>query len=394
MREKIIIKSRNFNKFAPTHPLLNDCPTHPPLKDKESDKKKIKSSFIVLTLIFFSFFILGCGGVLAQTTPAGLNYQQNQFSNPQSQFYSPSFQSYYAQQGIDYTQFWPILSNSDECEARQDFIVNVRPGSCMPSVVRSDLLEEQNVPIFCKLDAIKLNPLIDVGAMKSVRFKGEYPKEIAGISFHPSQAALRIYNPILDSPILNDVGYAVVVLKKQESERTMPDSVKVDLTAVLTYDFQNVFGAGQTKYYVPVLNDFDWSQKYQDYGFWKGAGYVRVDWVETGRAGISVYSDSNNILRKFSLEKGQTSDLVYMPGFYCRAGVMIRLNEVSSAKPRARLQVDNEQEIWVVEGENFLDSQCVVKNIFGGVGGGGSVVLSCRGGDIVLSLGVLDTVKI
>jgi len=55
----------------------------------------------------------------------------------------PAFTTYYSSKEI--ADYWPDLSEAETCEeARQDFILNVRPGGCSPAVVRSDLLEEQN----------------------------------------------------------------------------------------------------------------------------------------------------------------------------------------------------------------------------------------------------------
>jgi len=320
-------------------------------------------------------------------------YQPNDFTQENYQTYQPSFQSFYSKQGIDYKTFWPALSEPDKCEARQDFIVNIRPGSCTPTVVRSDLLEEQNVPVFCKLDAIKLNPLIDVASVKSVRFKGEYPKEVAGISFHPSQAALRLYNRVLDSPLINDVGYVVVALKRME-EKDMPSSVRAELSAVLTYDMENVFGSGKTGFYLPVIGDSDWAREYKKNAFWTGRGYVRADWVERDSAGISIYTDANNILRKLILRKGETSPLVYMPGFYCSGGIQVKLNDLSAGKVRARIKVDDEDEKWIIEGERIMDGACRVRKITGLGGGAGQVVLSCRGQSVVLKVGVANIVKL
>ena len=157
--------------------------------------------------IFLAFAIL----FLIVPLAFGQTYRTNTFSTS-TQYYQPSFNDIYAKQGISYKEFWPILSNPDKCEANQDFLVSMRPGGCQPAVVRSDLLEEQNAPVFCMLDAIKLNPLINVASVKSVTFKGKYPDTVAGVSFHPSNAALRIYNKVLDSKLMNDIGYVVVVL--------------------------------------------------------------------------------------------------------------------------------------------------------------------------------------
>ena len=65
-----------------------------------------------------------------------------------SQYYSPSFQTFNSERGLNYGSFWPGLGVSDSlCTARQDFVLEILPGSCSPSVVRSDLLESQNVPL-------------------------------------------------------------------------------------------------------------------------------------------------------------------------------------------------------------------------------------------------------
>ena len=47
--------------------------------------------------------------------------------------------------------------NKEMCnKTGMDFIVQIMPDACTPSPVRSDLLEEQGVPVFCKLTGIKI----------------------------------------------------------------------------------------------------------------------------------------------------------------------------------------------------------------------------------------------
>ncbi len=310
------------------------------------------------------------------------NYQSSAFT----QYNTPTFQQFYSSQGIDYKTFWPSLDGS--CDSRGDFIVNVRPGGCSPAVVRSDLLEEQNVPVFCKLDAVKLNPIVDIASLKSVGFQvRDVDKYIAGVSYHPSQIALRIYQPVLNNPLMNDVGYAVVVLKRQINESSMPDFVEANLTAVLTYDMKNIFGAGQTNFFLPVISEQEWNSEYNKYSFWKGRGYLRANWIEQDKAEIAIYNDAESIIRKVVLAKGQTSDRIDMPGFYCRAGVRVQLTDLSSGKSRIRLQVDD-NDFWLVEGEKFLDN-CYVKSIKQ-IGAGGQATLRCFGKDYVLRVGISD----
>ncbi len=75
-------------------------------------------------------------------------------------------ESYY---GSQYNNAMGVLSLSggqslkvDEsmCQQGTDFIIQIN--GCEPAPVTSDLLEEENVNVFCKLSAIKINPLVDV----------------------------------------------------------------------------------------------------------------------------------------------------------------------------------------------------------------------------------------
>jgi len=317
-----------------------------------SEKTK-KSSIFAIGIIFLLILMPFSSAVGARSW----SYSSSS-SNPQ--YYKPNnFQSFSQRQAYDY---WPILKESDKCEATSDFMMFIRPGGCSPRVVRSDLLEEQNVPVFCKVDVIKLNPLVDVTRLKSVKFKGESNPYIAGISFHPNREAIREYRGVLDKPLLNDAGYVVVLLKRQQSEETMPDSVKTNITAVLRYDMENVIGAGQNQYYLDVLEDNEWKLNYRDFGFWKGKGYLKADWIDVDKAEISIYRDSDERLVSFTLNKGETSRVYYMPGFYCKAGIQIRLNDIGAGVERALLNVDGEK-IWLVDGERFLNGECKVVDI-------------------------------
>ncbi len=381
------------------------------LKSTESNLKINNFGFLLVLGIFLAVLLISF--VSGQSYPTyqssyssqqpNIPYQSQTFMQPTvtySQFYQPNVRTYYAREGIDYTTFWPVLTDPEKCEAGQDFIVEIRPGSCMPAVVRSDLLEEQNVPIFCKLDGVKLNPLIDVAEIRGVRFKGNYDtSKIAGISFHPSLAALRMYRARLDTPLVNDIGYVVVVLKRQPSEKEMPDFVEGNLTAVLTYDIRNAFGTGKPILILPQMSDQDWQEEYINYGFWKGKGYVRLDGIDRDTANLRVYTDQDHVLTEIRLLRGETSGLINMPGFYCRAGVKLRLDDISAPERKVRLEVDG-NELWLRKGEYFGFSQdptiverdCYVYSIES-LEEGGEVRLSCRGRQIMLRLGVSDVMS-
>jgi len=262
--------------------------------------------------------------------------------------------------------------DSRMCEAGQDFILQIDPLGCSPSVVRSDLLEEQNVHVFCPVLATKINPLIDIEAIDYLTFsRANLPNLVADLGFHPARSALGIKGD-LNSPILNNIGYAVIELKRTPREADIPDFVEGTITARVRYDIENAFGVGSANFYLKPLGDNEWDSEHLRYNFWDRRGFIRAESVETDRATISVYS-GNTIARSkgsyqqkiasFSLVKGQKSRQVYLPTFdYCLGGLEVQLDDVINPETTARLRI-NSDEIEVADGERFLNGRCQVRNI-------------------------------
>jgi len=246
------------------------------------------------------------------------------------------------------------------CEQGQDFIITISPFGCTPAVVRSDLLEEQNVPVFCQLSATKLNPIIDVNAIQSISFSGDYPPEVSGIGFHPAKAALGGEGG-LNSPVMNNIGYAVIVLRKQPKESEMPDYVSGNLTARISYDIKSAYGVGSGTFYLPEMSDSEWEKRKEQYGFWEGRGYLRAESIDGETAQIIVSNDAQQ-LESFDLEKGESSPEFYLPGFECLAGARVKLNGFVNPETTAKLKV-NSDIVEVRRGERFLDNKCRAVNI-------------------------------
>jgi len=356
-------------------------------KDKKRARKKIQLMLIIGFLIVLSLTLVNA------QFDSSYSYTGGSFS-PSSQYYGPSFQSYYS--GDQIRTYWPVFGK-EECEARQDFILTIRPGGCQPSVVRSDLLEEQNVPVFCKIDAIKVNPLIDIKAVSSMSFMGKYPDEVAGVGFHPARAAVRTYNTLLGSPLINNVGYVTIVLKRQENEEEMPDWVEGDLTARIRYDMEKAFGIGRAEFFLPVLTDLQWERNYAEYEFWRGRGFLRAHWVEPDRVSLSVYRDATHKDSTITLEKGRTSGEIYLGGFYCKAALQLRVQDITYPETRVKILVQGggtEEVSWLYEKSRFLDNQCEVVKIDPLSLGGGSVTLRCGRENLILRLGMADSVNL
>jgi len=285
--------------------------------------------------------------------------------------------------------FWPKF-NQESCFERKDVILSIVPGGCSPNVIRSDLLEEQNVPVFCKLMSFQVNPLIDISRVRSISFKGQYPKGISGISYFPSRAALRkrpsFDKSIVGSPVNTDLGYMVVVVSRFPNEKEMPDFVEANITAVIQYDSEGVWGVGRTSFYLSEMSDDEWRSNYRDYGFWNGKAYIRADSIENDRATISIYRDIDSKEAMVSLKEGETSRDIYLGGYYCAAGLNLKLESIDAPLDSALLQINDEQ-VWVSKGDKIIDEKCTVTSLEA-VGAGGKITINCpvKDGKLELSL--------
>lgn len=266
------------------------------------------------------------------------------------------------------------------CQEGTDFIVQIVPYSCQPAVVRSDLLEEEDVPVFCQLAAVQINPLVDVEAIRSMHITQKEPVPgIKTIGYLPSQSALGLIpSGELENPVLNNLGYVVIIVGKNANESSMPDYINGTLNAKIRYDVENAWGVGKAEFLLPSLTDNEWKERFRQYGFWKGNGYLRASGITDDEATIYVYADATVATslpskgeREYSqlghayyeLQVGEESPEIYLPGFHpCMAGLKLKLNGVEDPDTRVRLRV-NEEVVEVKKNEEFLDGECSVQEI-------------------------------
>lgn len=317
----------------------------------------------------FLIFVLGIfliGGVSASDSFFTSSGATSSFSSTTSSTTNPFYgNSAFASANYNYGTAVPVFSGFDteRCGEGQDFMIQVAPFGCEPAVVRSDLLEEQNYPVFCQLAATKLNPLIEVKAIDYISFGGQMPEGVSGIGFHPANAALRgTQQQLLNSPVLENIGYAVIVLNQNKNESSMPDYVEGEVTANIRYDLEYGFGIGPAVNYLPVMEDSEWETTRERYSFWQGRGFLRSEGLDEDSALVSVYTADGNRYATFDLAMGDTSAPVYLPGFYCLAAAQLRLDDLVVADDRAQLIVDG-QFVEVMEGEKFYDGNCYLGSL-------------------------------
>jgi hypothetical protein len=283
---------------------------------------------IKLVLIVFVFaFLVSASFVVAQSFGYGgaVNYQTQ-----------PSYNTYY---GSNVQTYWPQIGDRETCEARQDILLNVAPAGCEPRVVRSDLLAEQDVPVFCQIDSLEINPLIDIKQIRHMQFSGEYGPGVKGASYHPARAALRTHNQLLGSPLINNVGYVVVVLKREPDESKLPEFVNVTLHANIDYIADNAYGIGRSEFALrPIASEIEWENEKLKNSFWQGRYFTRLEQVDNEFATVSIYYGDQRVSTT-RVGKGKTSERMFLPGFYCRAGMQIAYDGFESGREQARIEV-------------------------------------------------------
>ena len=254
--------------------------------------------------------------------------------------------------------------NSSMCQQGQDFIVQVSPTGCTPAVVRSDLLSQQDVPVFCPLVATQTNPLININSIQGISFTGNYSQYVNTIGFYPAQAALNLNGQTQNNyPVLSNIGYVVIDLKQIKNESSMPDFVTGNLTAKLNYNAQNIFGVGDTNFYLPQMSDSDWQTQSGQYGFWNNKGFLRATNIQGNSATIQIYDGNLNPTSTLDLQVGQSSNALSISGFsLCSATMQVKLNSLQNADTMVKLNI-NGNIVGVVKGQTFLNNQCQVTNI-------------------------------
>lgn len=280
--------------------------------------------------------------------------------------------------------------NSGMCESGQDFLVQIAPAGCSPSVVRSDLLEEQNVPVFCKIQALKINPAVRIVAIDSINFGSDYPKDVSTIAFLPSYPALGLDRQLTNSNGWSDIGYAVIYLKKNTDESSIPDMISGNLKARIRYSAIDAFGSVDRTMYLPLISDSEFDAKEGQYAFFNNMGYLRADEIGDDYATVSIYSgvydrsfgnvegyEKERILTR-SIEVGETSSSFFLPGFGCFASSYFRLDDIEGADTRALLRVNSEV-FELKKGETFLDEKCSISDDPEKEGLRQTVKISCKG---------------
>jgi len=341
-----------------------------------TNKGKIERKVLAFALFIFLFFfsISFLSAAFSSTSTSSFSVQ---YTNPYNSLYS----SFVTGPGLVGSGM-----NTQSGEEFYDFQVYIPPAGCNPYVVRSDLLEEQNVPVFCQLVPLKVNPGLDITRIDRIQFSQQQASQyISGVGFYPAKAAISSISSLSSNPTTGNIGYVVVVLKKQPNEQAMPDSVNATLSAIIEYGGDYAYGIGQTEFYLPMMTDDEFANDYRSYSFFNGVGYVRAQNVQENSATIVVYSSDERILFSDTIEKGKTSRDFYLPTYtysegysYSLGGQGIRISLEDLTIPQAKAKIIVNGETYeVYRNGKFYNNKCTLTSINAEGAGTGNVQVRC-----------------
>lgn len=345
---------------------------------------------IAVALIIINLYIC-CVSVGAQTTQAEMLQGLQTLEAPQ-EFYQNLANTEYLYPNAELNPWTQTAWSDDYCnKTGMDFLVLIDPTACSPAVVRSDLLEEQDVPVLCRMTGVKINPLIQVPYIKSITPTVENKSnEIGFVNFLPARIALsyaahseKMQGGLEGLPTMNNLGYLWIQLKQQPVEAKMPESVKANMSVKIRYDVAKTYGIAENQIVLPLLSNDEWQTRYKEFGFWRGKGYLKLQEI-TGlnTVKVSVYTNPSSApIKIVELREGvtpSTKDEIMLPGFYCGAGLRLKLEQITTPTNRIRALV-NGNELLLGENDDILDSGCKVGKIIPSLGYGGSVAIQCTG---------------
>lgn len=267
-------------------------------------------------------------------------------------------------------QFYEIPQESIYGNMTSDMLIWV--ADYEPKIIRSDLLEENDVQVYAQLKGIQVNPFISIPVIRQVSIR---PTSIVSGSLLGVSGTSYI-GPRIKTP--EDLGWAIIRIKRIPSEDKMPDSIDLNLSATISYDFEDAVGFGRKDLVLDIVNENDWRLNEWKYSFWDGSGYLRLADLNS-KAVINLYDSSKLPISSFQLSSGEESKPYFINVNGKRGFVKVKLDGIETPEPYARAIVDvggKKTEALLKKGSDlFAGSSWRVVDLVPSVGGGGYITI-------------------
>ncbi|MEM2707458.1 MAG: hypothetical protein QXQ30_00010 [Candidatus Pacearchaeota archaeon] len=318
-------------------------------------------------------------------------YAQNYYYFTPSNIYKEDYEKFFSQQALSFA-----------CNQTKNFIVYIDPlEGCQPNIIRSDLLEDQPVLVFCKIKAINLNPLLDNIYIKSVSIATPYKSSniVGGVIYHSPYIGEKLLSRYLWDEYgykrgiasFDNLGYAVVMLNPVP-ESKMPERIDINATARILYSAGFIYGIDRNSFLIPELSEEEWKARFDEFSFFNGKGFIKVNKIKKDFVDVEIYKETINDPTpiRVTLTKDKPVKVNFW-GFFCdNQEFDIILEDILYPQSYARLII-NGKEYLLAEGDEA--EGCKIINIEKGiVSGSGEVTINCDGKTSVLKIEPLKVV--
>ncbi|MBI4159330.1 transglycosylase SLT domain-containing protein [Candidatus Woesearchaeota archaeon] len=271
----------------------------------------------------------------------------------------------------------PIFTNTIE-ETGESILVNA--GKLEPSIVPTNILEEQDVPVYVFLkgatlgslafgeDAPEANPFYGIPEIERVSISGiESTNNLVSNVVHIKPKDRRYI--VDESGRFFDMGYLILKLRKIKDEKELPQfndtalarvkddnlellktggptiDAKIDLDIRFNTDTSfGVFGAQDLRL-AEQTNEKEWLDSANRVSFWGRNGYIRADRIRDDGVTLSVYDGRNRRIHGVTLAKnGDESSPIRLKEFGPVENTLfrIRLNSVVIPRDSAELEISGD----------------------------------------------------
>ncbi|MDI6737676.1 MAG: metallophosphoesterase [Nanoarchaeota archaeon] len=260
-----------------------------------------------------------------------------------------------------------------EAQTGESIIVNVK--GYEPQILPASVVEDGDVPVYVYLTGITPGRLIGSQSniepiYGSMNIKQVYIRPGDEETLNYVRGSPKYIKPRQIS--LENLGYLIVTLKQIEKEADVPDKIKLNMKAQITFEnAERLYSMIEQDLLLPERTDeAAWKQdpNFNDYRFFAGRGAIRATSIRDGSAELTVYGGQDlqwpftgtpRPLKDLKLNEGETSDPIRMSAasdFMTNAFRVKLIDIIDSAKKRARIRVNvngEEKEYIVTEGSRL-----------------------------------------
>ena len=268
----------------------------------------------------------------------------------------------------------PIFSNTIE-DTGESIIVNV--DKIEPTIVPTNVLEEQNVPVYVYLKGATLgslafadnspssSPLFGIPQIERVAISGR--KSTNNIVSNVQYIKPRDKRYVVDNNgRFFDMGYLIVELRKT-NENELPEfndtlasissggaslsagggaTINAEITLDIRFDLENTlsgFGSKDLRL-IERTDEENWINENGKASFWSNSGYIRADKISDEGVTLSVYDGRLRRIRTFTLNRGEISSPIRLQDFgpVQNSFFRVRLNDIILPKDTATFEINGD----------------------------------------------------